>query len=59
MNQHTTRVLRRAFTPPFPGFDPRNRTAWRQFKRDFQAIPRPDRHRVLVGMQAAKDAFVS
>lgn len=51
MNQRTTHRLRRLFT--FPLDNPR--AAWRQFKRDFNAIPRPDRARALRLLEAVKN----
>lgn len=50
MNQQTTKILRKLFVAPFNMGDPRNRTAWRRFKRTYKELPWGARHLFIKGM---------
>ena len=53
MNQQTTHTLRKLFLriDPFPASDPRRRTAWRSFKRDYLSQPKPARNKFLAQLK--------
>lgn len=63
MNKKATLRLRTAYQAqkPYPDNDPRNVRYWRQLKRVYASLPRPDRHPDRLGaalVRAMKERYL-
>jgi len=57
MNQSKAKQLRKLFVSPYKAKDPRNKTAWRRLKHEYNGIPRNMRHLFLEALTKLQADF--